>query len=107
MAPSVPSMFWRGSPSSRASPRHCRPAPLGGKSAEPACAGSRPSVGVPKNRSTREKSRCARLVARAESDPAWGLEYEDETWFVWVPPAGGIEPEDRPGGAEGGGAARD
>jgi hypothetical protein len=32
--------------------------------------------------------RLQRLVARAHSNPAWGLEYEDETWFVWVPPAG-------------------
>jgi hypothetical protein len=33
------------------------------------------------------------LVARAQANPAWGLEYEDETWFVWVPPAGVMNPE--------------
>ena len=34
-----------------------------------------------------------RLVERAQADPAWGLEYEDETWFVWVPPQGIMNPE--------------
>jgi hypothetical protein len=34
-----------------------------------------------------------RLVARAQADPSFGLEYEDETWFVWVPPAGIMNPE--------------
>jgi len=33
------------------------------------------------------------LVERAQNNPAWGLEYEDETWFVWVPPAGIMNPE--------------
>jgi hypothetical protein len=34
-----------------------------------------------------------RLVERAHADPGWGLEYEDETWFVWVPPQGIMNPE--------------
>jgi hypothetical protein len=34
-----------------------------------------------------------RLVERAASDPTWGLEFEDETWFVWVPPEGVMNPE--------------
>ena len=34
-----------------------------------------------------------RLVARAQAEPSWGLEYEDETWFVWVPAKGIMNPE--------------
>jgi hypothetical protein len=33
------------------------------------------------------------LVAFAQSDPGWGIEYSDETWFVWVPPQGIMNPE--------------
>jgi hypothetical protein len=43
-----------------------------------------------------------RLVARALADPSWGLEYEDETWFVWVPPAGIMNPEAGQGWAKAG-----
>jgi len=30
----------------------------------------------------------------ALSDPSWGFEYEDETWFVTIPPNGIMNPED-------------
>lgn len=83
----------RQSPSSRGSPRRCRRARPGGRSIGQATAGSKPSAGRRRNRSTREKRRLVRWVERAQADPAWGLEYEDETWFVWVPPAGIRNPE--------------
>ena len=43
-----------------------------------------------------------RLVERAAANPAWGLEYEDETWFVWVPPQGIMNPEAGQGWAKAG-----
>ena len=47
-----------------------------------------------------------RLVERAASDPSWGLEYEDETWFVWVPPEGVMNPEAGQGWAPSGRSPR-
>lgn len=36
----------------------------------------------------------------------WGLEYEDETWFVWVPPEGVMNPEAGQGWAPAGQSPR-
>ena len=45
-------------------------------------------------------------MARAQADEAWGLEYEDETWFVWVPPQGIMNPEAGQGWAPAGAPPR-
>jgi hypothetical protein len=34
-----------------------------------------------------------RLSERALDNPSWGIEYMDETWFVWVPETGIMNPE--------------
>lgn len=39
-------------------------------------------------------------MTKALADPACGLEFMDETWFVWVPPAGVLNPQTRNGWAE-------
>ncbi len=46
------------------------------------------------------------MVARATANPAWGLEFEDETWFVWVPPTGVMNPEAGQGWAPAGQSPR-
>jgi DDE superfamily endonuclease len=46
-----------------------------------------------------KKGRQQRLTARALANPSWGLEYLDETWFVFVPPTGIMNPEDGRGWA--------
>lgn len=46
------------------------------------------------------------MVERALTDAAWGLEYEDETWFVWVPPEGIMNPEAGQGWAPAGQSPR-
>jgi hypothetical protein len=39
-----------------------------------------------------KKGTLQRLRERALSDEGWALEYVDETWFVWVPPEGIMNP---------------
>jgi hypothetical protein len=40
-----------------------------------------------------KKGKIERLTARALADPTWGVEFLDESWFVWVPEAGVMNPE--------------
>jgi DDE superfamily endonuclease len=50
----------------------------------------------------RKKGRIQRLKERALANPSWGLEYLDETWFVFVPAQGIMNPEAGAGWAEAG-----
>lgn len=47
-----------------------------------------------------KKGRLKRWVSKALADPTCGLEYMDETWFVWVPPTWILNPVSGSGWAE-------
>jgi len=46
------------------------------------------------------------LVERAQANEGWGLEFEDETWFVWVSPESIMNPEAGQGWAPAGNPPR-
>jgi DDE superfamily endonuclease len=48
----------------------------------------------PRPRLHEKKGKIERLKARALANPSWGFEYVDETWFVWVPPKGVMNPKE-------------
>jgi hypothetical protein len=56
-------------------------------------------VNEPRSAVRTKKGRLKRWVSKALADPACGLEFMDETWFVWVPPAGILNPQTRNGWA--------